>query len=297
MQLEVDRRAIRGGGELHVAGAEMLHQGYAEAAFDEEPVWMLHVGNIDQVWQPAALIGHREIHAVFRNSERDIDPPVRGDPSIGLDRIRHGFRRDPTQIIESIAIKNVCCGRCRSNDHPDNRDEVRARRYVDVDDMQNPAGRGAHRSINVAHAADNVREHPPILRATPLTPLALLAVDSVWEQWDLVCADPVGCDELDRLMRGIVWAYVIIGWMIFYAALRPWTTDLPKAVGAMIATLGSALIVWISIGIVGSSSSLRTAGIITAIGLIAVWIGRPNLAQRSDLDEVSAEASPTSSTR
>lgn len=123
----------------------------------------------------------------------------------------------------------------------------------------------------------------------------MTAVDSVWEQWDLVCAEPVGCDSLDQLVRAIAWAYVVVAWMIFFAAIRQWTTDLPKAIGTAIAAVGSALIVWISIGVVGSSGSLRTAGIITALGLVAVWIGRPGFAQRKDT-EFSSDASPTSST-
>lgn len=126
----------------------------------------------------------------------------------------------------------------------------------------------------------------------------LAGVDSVWEQWDLVCAEPGGCDTLDQLMRAIVWAYVLVAWMIFFAAIRPWTTALPKAAGVALAALASALVVWISIGVVGSSGSVRTAGIITAVGLIAVWIGRPAFTERSHADgDVNADASPTSSTR
>jgi len=133
-------------------------------------------------------------------------------------------------------------------------------------------------------------------RATPGYYIA--PVDSVWEQWDLVCADPGGCDTLDQLMRAIVWAYVLVAWMIFFAALHSWTTSLPKPAGLALAAIGSALIVWISIGIVGSSGSLRTAGIITGLGLAAVWIGRPAFTQRKQSDdEISADASPTSSTR
>lgn len=123
-------------------------------------------------------------------------------------------------------------------------------------------------------------------------------MDSVWEQWDLVCADPVGCDSLDQLMRAIVWAYVVVALMIFFAAIRPWTTDLPRAAGIVLAAAGSALIVWVAIDAVGSSGSLRTAGIITAIGLLAVWIGRPAFTERkrSDSNELTEGASPTSST-
>lgn len=121
-------------------------------------------------------------------------------------------------------------------------------------------------------------------------------MDSVWEQWDLVCVEPGGCDALDQLLRAIVWAYVLVAWMIFFAALRPWTTALPKAVGIAVAAAGSALIVWFSIGVVGSSGNLRTAGIITAVGLVAVWIGRPAFTERKKSDDaVSADASPTSS--
>ena len=123
-------------------------------------------------------------------------------------------------------------------------------------------------------------------------------VDSVWEQWDLVCAEPVGCDNLDQLMRALVWAYVVVGLVIFYGAFRPWTTDLPKAAGVALAALGSAAVVWFSIGVIGSSGSLRTAGIITAVGLVAVWIGRPAFTERGDRadEDLSADASPTSST-
>lgn len=123
-------------------------------------------------------------------------------------------------------------------------------------------------------------------------------MDSVWEQWDLVCAEPIGCDTLDQLLRAIVWAYVVVALMIFFAALRPWTSDLPKPVGLALAAAGSALIVWISVGVVGSSGNLRTAGIITGLGLLAVWIGRPAFTERkiADTDGVSSDASPTSST-
>lgn len=126
----------------------------------------------------------------------------------------------------------------------------------------------------------------------------LTAVDSVWEQWDLVCADPVGCDALDQLMRAIVWAYVVVALMIFFAAIRPWTTDLPKAAAIVLAAIGSALIVWLAVDAVGSSGSLRTAGIITAVGLLAVWIGRPGFTERkrSDSNGPIEDASPTSST-
>ena len=127
----------------------------------------------------------------------------------------------------------------------------------------------------------------------------LADVDSVWEQWDLVCAEPGGCDTLDQLLRAIIWAYVLVAWMIFFAALRPWTTDLPRAAGVAIAAVGSALVVWISVGVIGSSGSLRTAGVITAIGLAAVWIGRPAFTERKSADDdnsVNADASPTSST-
>ncbi len=124
-------------------------------------------------------------------------------------------------------------------------------------------------------------------------------VDSLWEQWDLVCADPGGCDEIDQLLRALVWACVVVGLVIFYAALRPWTTDLPRPAGIVVAAAGSTLIVWISIGIVGTSGSVRTAAIITAISLAAVWIGRPGFTERGGAqpDEVTEDASPTSSTR
>lgn len=123
-------------------------------------------------------------------------------------------------------------------------------------------------------------------------------MDSVWEQWDLVCAEPVGCDALDQLVRAIVWAYVVVAWMIFFAALRPWTADLPKPLSVALAAIGSALIVWISVGVVGSSGNLRTAGIITGLGLLAVWIGRPAFTERkpTKADGVTSDASPTSST-
>lgn len=124
-------------------------------------------------------------------------------------------------------------------------------------------------------------------------------MESVWEQWDLVCADPGGCDVLDQLLRALIWGYVVIAWMIFFAALRPWTNDLPKPAAVAVAAAGSALIVWVSIGVIGSSGSLRTAGIITAVGLLVVWVGRPAFTERkaNRSTDLSEEASPTSSTR
>ena len=124
----------------------------------------------------------------------------------------------------------------------------------------------------------------------------LPAVDSVWEQWDLACADPGGCDPIDQLLRAIAWSYVVVALVIFFAALRPWTTDLPRPLGVLAAALGSALVVRISVGIVGSSGSLRTAGIITAVGLAAVWIGRPAFTElgRGSVDVTEDETSTSS---
>lgn len=284
----------------------MLHQRNAEATFDQQAVGVLHVRNIHEIRKPPALIDHRQIHAVFSDAQSHFHPATVRNALIGLDRIRHSFRRHPPKIIEPITIENLCrgCGCC--DNHPNDGDEIGSSGNVDVDDMEWPAGRGAHRGAKLAHSRSNVRERVNARRRDPLafppTQLTLatrlLAVDSVWEQWDLVCADPVGCDELDQLIRALIWGYVVIAWMIFFAALRPWTTDLPKPVGIVLAAAASALIVWISIGVVGSSGNLRTAGIISAIGLLAVWIGRPSFTERKPKSEpdINEEASPSSST-
>lgn len=128
-------------------------------------------------------------------------------------------------------------------------------------------------------------------------------MDAIWEQWDLVC-DPSGCDPLDQLLRAMVYGFLVIAVMIFYAAVRPWTQNLPKPAGVAAAALAAVVIVWMARGFVVSSGSLRAAGIITALGLIAVWIGRPAFTERSMAsetdpdqpdDSISGDASPTSS--
>ena len=282
----------------------MLHQGNSEATLDQQTIRMLHVGNIDEIGQAPTLINHRQEDPVLSDSERHTHSPLARQALVGLDRVRHCLGGDPTQIVETIATEDLSGGCRRSDNHSYDRDEIRASRDVDLDDMKWPTGRGAHRGIKLAHTAHIVRERCASSKVLCTSwsrrcgqPTTLTVVDSVWEQWDLVCADPGGCDTLDQLMRAIVWAYVLVAWMIFYAALQPWTTDLPKAAGTAIAAIGSAVIVWISVGIIGSSGSLRTAGVITVVGLIAVWIGRPTFAQRGpvDVDEVNADASPTSS--
>lgn len=126
-------------------------------------------------------------------------------------------------------------------------------------------------------------------------------VNSIWEQWDLVC-DPSGCDALDQLARAMVYGFLIIALMIFYAAARPWTSDLPDVAGIPLAGLVSLVIVWVSRGLVASSGNLRLAAVIIALGLLAVWIGRPEFTERGrepdrEQDDLNADASQTSSTR
>lgn len=130
---------------------------------------------------------------------------------------------------------------------------------------------------------------------------SLATVDAIWEQWDLVC-DPSGCDPLDQLLRVMVYGFLVIAVMIFYAAVRPWTENLPKPAGVIVSAVSAFVIVWIARGFVVASGSLRAAGIITAVGLLAVWIGRPAFTERSDRGAdtgtdgtVSGDASPTSS--
>ena len=132
----------------------------------------------------------------------------------------------------------------------------------------------------------------------------LTAVNAIWEQWDLVC-DPNGCEPLDRVLRLGVYSFLVIALMIFYAAVRPWTRSLPTAAGVVVAALSSLVIVWLARGIVASSGSLRTAAVITALGLVAVLIGRPDFTERSSRRaasladgeaSVNEDASPTSST-
>lgn len=118
-----------------------------------------------------------------------------------------------------------------------------------------------------------------------------------------MCTDPGGCDAIDQLLRGLIWGYVLIAWMIFFAALRPWTSDLPTPIGVVLSAAASAVIVRVSVGVVGSSGSLRTALTITAIGLALVWIGRPAFTERRSAPperpqdtEFTEGSSPTSST-
>ncbi len=256
---------------------------------------MLHVRDIDEVGKPAAFVDHCQVHTIGSDPERDLHSATTRDSLVGFDCVRHRFGRHPPEVIEPVTVEHL--GRsCRSSDdHSDHRDQIGASGDVDVDDMKRPAGRGVHQRDKLAHGLVHVRERvaSPVRAGTRLP-----AVDSVWEQWDLVCADPGGCDPLDQLMRAIVWALVVVAWMIFFAALRPWTTDLPKPVAIAVAALGSAVIVWFSVGIVGSSGNLRTAGIIAAVGLLAVWIGRPGFTERRrNGDEVNEAETSTSSTR
>lgn len=123
----------------------------------------------------------------------------------------------------------------------------------------------------------------------------MTAVNTIWEQWDLVC-DPSGCEPLDQLLRAMVYGFLIIALMIFYAAVRPWTRNLPDAAGIPLAGVASLLIVWVARALVASSGNLRLAGVITVIGLLAVWIGRPEFTERrAGSDDLTEEPSPTSS--
>ncbi len=124
----------------------------------------------------------------------------------------------------------------------------------------------------------------------------MASVNTIWEQWDLVC-DPGGCEPLDQLMRAMVYGFLVIALLIFYAAVRPWTRNLPDVVGIALAALASLVIVWVARGLVASSGNLRLALAITAIGLAAVWVGRPQFTERaSSPDGVSEDGAPTSST-
>lgn len=126
---------------------------------------------------------------------------------------------------------------------------------------------------------------------------SLAVVDAIWERWDLVC-DPGGCEPLDQLLRAMVYGFVLIGWMIFYAAIRPWTRNLPVAAGVTLAAVSAALIVWFASNIVVSSP--RAVAVVVGLGLVAVWVGRPAFTERSNgnatPEGVSEDASPTSST-
>lgn len=124
------------------------------------------------------------------------------------------------------------------------------------------------------------------------------AVDAVWERWDLVCMEPEGCDVLVRVLRAIAWSYVGIALLIFYVAIRAWTRGLPTAAGMAVAALGSFIVVSVGRSWVASSGSVRTLAIITGLGLLAAWIGRPSFTERSrEPDaELSEEAEPTSAT-
>jgi hypothetical protein len=120
-------------------------------------------------------------------------------------------------------------------------------------------------------------------------------VDAVWEQWDLACTDPGGCDVLDQLLRAMVWSYLFIALMIFYAAVRPWTRQLPAAAGVPVSCAVAFVIVWLARNVVVSSGDLRVAGVITLLGLLAVWIGRPAFTERRSNRDLTEESSPTSS--
>ncbi len=128
----------------------------------------------------------------------------------------------------------------------------------------------------------------------------MLPVDAVWERWDLVCADPEGCDTLVRVLRVIAWSYVGIMLLIFFVAIRAWTRNLHPAAGIALAAVGSILIVRIGLSWVTASEGIRSLLVITGLGLLAAWIGRPGFAQRSSpaVDHpdrgVNGESSPTS---
>ena len=135
VEFEVDRGSFGRGGELHIARAEVLHQRHTETTLDEQAIRVLHVGNVDEIGKPTALIDHCEVDPVWRNAERDRDPPRARNALISLDRIGDGLGGDPPQIVQAITIEHFRC-RCRcSNNHSDDRDEVSASGDVDVDDM------------------------------------------------------------------------------------------------------------------------------------------------------------------
>jgi hypothetical protein len=122
-------------------------------------------------------------------------------------------------------------------------------------------------------------------------------MDAVFEQFDLMCTEPDGCDLLVQVLRAIVWSYFGIALVIFFVAARAWTRGLPDAIGVGVAAVASLVIVAVGRSMVASTGSIRLLVVLTAFGLLAAWIGRPDLARwqsRSGEDEVNGDASPTS---
>lgn len=124
-------------------------------------------------------------------------------------------------------------------------------------------------------------------------------MDAVFEQFDLMCNEPDGCDVLVQVLRAIVWSYFGIALVIFFVAARAWTRDLPDALGVGVAAVASLVIVLIGRSMVASTGNVRLLIALTAFGLLAAWVGRPDLTsrrRRSDDDDVNGDASPTSAT-
>jgi hypothetical protein len=122
-------------------------------------------------------------------------------------------------------------------------------------------------------------------------------MDSVFEQFDLMCSEPDGCDVLVQVLRAIVWSYFGIALVIFFVAARAWTRDLPDALGVGVAAVASLVIVLIGRSLVASTGSVRLLIALTAFGLLAAWVGRPDVTRRqrrSGDDDVNGDASPTS---
>ena len=89
-------------------------------------------------------------------------------------------------------------------------------------------------------------------------------MDEIWERWDLTCPEPDGCEELVLVLRAIVYGYLVLAFVVFYAAIRGWTDRLHRLLGVAIAAAGSAAIVLVGRNYVASTGSIRDAVIIVA---------------------------------
>ncbi len=116
-------------------------------------------------------------------------------------------------------------------------------------------------------------------------------MDAVWDQWNLIC-DPEGCDIWVQVLRVIVWGYFGIALVIFFVAIRAWTTSLHPVLGFIVAAVGSYLIVRTGRSYIASTGSLRALGYFTAIGLVAVLVGKPKFLERKRTDDAPSTGDP-----